>query len=264
MFAASTSAQVSPTSLLQRVGIGEYVSEQYTAPPNAPATFVFFEGETVTLWISVSNSRDASETFAPMTTVPQDLFVIEAVKDRSAIPLQVAFENTTWKVFPGYPGQRLPISLETAPRLDARESLEWKATLTDTALAPGLYRVSVRVRATDGSSRRIRGQGASVEFELRARTFDAMPEILRRQADRLFLNANYAAAREAVDALLELHPTSFLAHLTRSRIAQSEGLDAESLVELNHARAILAAGTDSLFLQYARPDEVEEILRSLQ
>jgi len=258
----SATAQSLPSPLVMRVTVGEYFSEEYTARPSAPARYVFFEGEAVILRIAVGNDRDETEGLVPMAQVPQDLFVVEVSKEDNLIPMQIAFDEATWKVLPGS-GGRLLVALDDPLELGQYESLEWKATLNSQDLSPGAYHITMRIRAADGTSRPVRNQAAPFVFEVRASTSVVMPEILRREADRQFVNQHYAAAREAVAALLLIHPNSALAHLTRSRIAQAEGFSAEWQAEITQARTLLTSGSDALFLQFASPREVQDLLASL-
>src|SRR5207253_1672689 len=91
------------------------------------------------------------------------------------------------KVFPGFPGGRLAVALTERLPLDAKESIEWRGQLDSRRLTPGLYRLSVRIRGRDGTSRAIRAQGASLYFEVRALTAATQLELLYRTIVRHFL-----------------------------------------------------------------------------
>jgi len=251
------------------MGVGyrveEYFGETYTSP--ARQEFVFFQGEPISFQMMVGNLGAATATLVIEASDPQRLFQVRAFKapplpaektadrplsadrrrfeDEGAVTLPVVFSSPkkTWA------GGVFDIQLERETVLDPREYLEWVIRVPSGDLERGYYRVEVRVNGTQGGQP-LR-EFANIRFEVRARTKEDEPELLRREVLRRFSKQDFDGARQAVGDLLRIHPNSGAAYSVLASIADAEGKRDEAATHRRSADAITKAGRDELLLKYA-------------
>jgi hypothetical protein len=259
----NTPGQVRLTGLLVNQRVAEYFGEVYTR--TSLEDFVFFQGEPITYRVAVQNVGTTESVLVLASTNPQQLFTVEGLKappipdERITIkrpvsngrfldevdfdlPLRVSPPVKTW------PGGSLPIALEREIRLDSKEGVEWAVDLP-TDLEPGLYRIVVKVNGSERGGRSLRSF-ARFRFEVRAPTADAQPEILRRQASRLWSKEDFIAARQAIAELLKVHPNSAEGYGILGLIADREGNSAEAAAHRTRANQITQEKLDALQVKY--------------
>ena len=143
----------------------------------------------------------------------------------------------------------MDIQLQRENPLEVGDSIQWLFNVISTDLEPGLYRLFVKLNATD---RGVPLPGfADLRFEVRARTAENQPEILRREAARRLEKRDYEGAREAATELLKLHPNSAHAYGYLATIAEREGKAAEAARLRGRAEQIVKNNSDTLRLKYA-------------
>ena len=261
-----TPDQIRPTGLLVGHRVEEYFGDKYTATPLE--TFVFFRGEPVTYRISVLNVGALESALVIDSTDAQRLFTVSGFKAPPIPPEKITLErpasndrfldevdidvtlrvSSPIKTWPG--GGASAISLDRETRLAPQEGLDWIVNLP-TDFEPGLYRVIVKLNGFERGGRSLRGF-AHFRFEVRPSTPDAQPELLRRQATRLWVKEEFGRAREAVAELLKVHPNSAEAYGILGMIADREGKGAEAVTHRTRATEIIQARRDELLIRYAR------------
>jgi hypothetical protein len=91
---------------------------------------------------------------------------------------------------------------------------------------------------------------ARFRFEVRPPTPEAQPELLRRQAARLWYKEDFIAARQAVAEMLKVHPNSAEAYGILGMIADREGKSAEAATHRTRADEIIQNKRDELLLKF--------------
>ena len=258
-----TPDQVRPTGLLVNHRVAEYFGETYTSRPQED--FVFFRGEPITYRVAVHNMGDTESALVLESTDPQRLFTVEALKAPPLPPEKANIERPSFRdryldevdidvklsfssPIKTWPGGEMPISPDRETRLNPKEAVEWVVNVP-TDLDPGLYRIVVKVNGSERGGRPLRSF-ARFRFEVRALTADAQPEILRRQASRLWSKEDFIAARQAVAELLKVHPNSAEGYGILGMIADREGNRDEAAGHRAKASEIIQANRDELFLKY--------------
>lgn len=263
----SAQTDVLPPSGLQ---VGYHIEEDFGLFYSARTRqdFVFFRGEPITFRLQIGNLGPASVVFA--TTTPDRPFELRAFK---APPLPPGFTGERPRVITNprryqdeqdidlqthfsapvraWPGGKSDVRLERETSLDPGEGLEWVLSVPSADLDPGLYRIEARVNGEQ------RGRGAlqdyaTVRFEVRAASVEQQPEILRREALRRFSKQDHEGSRQAVAALLKVHPNSSQARLILAIVADAEGRKDEAAGHRANADAILRGGRDELLVKYKR------------
>lgn len=259
--AGSVRAQPSPSALVLLAGVGEYFGETYTAGPVAPAEYVFFEGEPVTMDVKVANWGSGVQTFVTDAVQPSDLFVIRASRnDADAALSMTVSEQTSRELLDG----REDVELRSRMTLTPADAFRWRVTIGNGDLVPGLYRVRVESHASDEAGRPLGRQPAEFVFEVRGKEDAAPAELARRVAERLTAAGEFARAKAAATELERTYPDSVAVHLIRSRIADAEGDTAAYTREIDLAREFLRQDRDRLFRQFARPGQIEDLVDSLR
>jgi hypothetical protein len=256
---AVLAAQDVPSSLVLVATAGDYPGETYTAGPAAPAEFVFFEGEAVAVDVSVANwSAAAMSVRLPAGNVP----AVRANLLRGGRPTPPGrLRDSLWRET--VDGSRTVPPLPSMS-VEPGDALRWRVIIETSGLAPDFYAVQAQTGATGDRGEAIRRQRPEFTFELRARSAALPAELARRVAEQLTADGDAARARAATEVLERIYPDSVAVHLIRSRIAEAEGNEALARRELNVAAAYMRAERDTLFRQFARPGQIEDLIDSLR
>jgi len=251
----------SSSELVLLAGVGDYFGETYTTGPVAPAEYVFFEGEPVTMDVRIANWSSRVATFVTDAVQPSDLFVIRASRnDANAALTMTVSEQTSRELLDG----REDVELRSRMTLTPADAFRWRVSIGDGDLAPGLYRVRVEAHASEAGRQPLGRQPAEFVFEVRPRE-DAMPaELARRVAERLTAAGDLPKAKAAATELERIYPDSVAVHLIRSRIADAEGDAPAYMREIDLAREFLRQDRDRLFRRFARPGQIEDLIDSLR
>jgi len=258
-----TPADVKPPVLLVNHRVAEYFGETYTK--RSREDFVFFQGEVIAYRVAVHNMGNTESTLVLASTDPMRFFTVEALKSPPLTPEKLGAERPSFNgryldevdvdvplrvssPFKTWPGGTFSIPLEREIRLDPKEGVEWQVHLP-TDLEPGLYRIVVKVHGSDRSGRPLLSF-ARFRFEVRPPTPEAQPELLRRQAARLWYKGDSIAARQAVAELLKVHPNSAEAYGILGMIADREGKSAEAATHRTRANEIIQNKRDELLLKF--------------
>ena len=270
--AAQTPVVPGPSGLQVGYRVHEYLGHSYTAPPRQD--FAFFQGEPITFQLSVGNLGPKGISLVIQSSDSQQLFQVQAFKapplppenradrplapdrrrflDESSISIPVAFSSPV-KAWAG--GQfELPLERETS--LEPGESVQWVMSVPSVNLAPGLYRIEVRVNGKGGDQRAVQ-DFANVRFEVRAGGADARPEILRREALRRMAKDDLDGARQAAAELLRVHSNSVHAYRILQAIADKEGKRDEANSHRQNAEALFSGRRDELLLKHPNGGYVE-------
>jgi hypothetical protein len=240
-----------------------YFSEMYAL--YSRTGLLFFEGEPIAIRLAVGNIGPAVTSLIVKTTNPLQLFQVAAFKApltneipdnrgwssgprgryRDELPVHVPIQFSNPQK--AWPGGTFDLRMEAETVLDPHDAVEWVVTVPSN-LEPGLYRFVVDMNATDREGRPI-PSFTSFGVEIRPRTPDAQPEILRRAALRSFFNEDYAGARRTAADLLRIHPNASAAYHVLAMVAEKEGKKAEATAHENTAAAIVRTGRDHLLLK---------------
>lgn len=257
-------AQVVPPPSGLRVGfrVEEYFSESYIAKSREGV--VFFPGEPITFRLIVRNMGSASTSLSVESVEPSQLFTIMAFKAPWVSPESASERPIRGGRFFDEDDFEIPISFSTPVRasseqtsdlrlgldtvLSPTESVQWVISIASATLTPGLYRTVVKVNGTERTEREVRPlqDFANIRFEVRPRSADAQPEIVRREALRRFFKEDYQGARQAVADLLRIHRNSYDAYRTLEMIANAEGNSDEAARHRNAAEEINRGDRDEL------------------
>ena len=145
----------------------------------------------------------------------------------------------------------------------AGDAVRWRVRLDTAGLPPDFYVVQAQTVVTAERGDAIRRQRPEFTFELRARSGALPAELARRAAEQLTADGDVVRARAATEVLERIYPDSVAVHLIRSRIAEAEGNEALARRELNIAAGYMRAERDTLFRQFARPGQIEDLIDSL-
>jgi len=259
----NTPADVKSPGLFVNHRVAEYFGETYTKISRED--FVFFQGEAIAYKVAVHNMGNTESTLVLASTDPARLFTVEALKSPPLTPEKLGAERPSFKgryldevdvdvplrvsaPFKTWPGGSFSIPLEREIRLDPKEGVEWEVQVP-TDLEPGLYRIVVKVNGSDRGGRSLLSF-ARFRFEVRPPTPEAQPELLRRQAARLWSKEDFIAARQAVAELLKVHPNSAEAYGILGMIAAREGNSAEAATHRTRANEIIQNKRDELLLKF--------------
>ena len=259
----NTPADVKSSGLLVNHRVAEYFGETYTKISRED--FIFFQGEPITYKVAVHNMGNTESALVLGSTDPMRLFTVEALKSPPLTPEKLGVERPSFNgryldevdvdvplhvssPFKTSPGGTFSIQLEREIRLDPKEGVEWEVQLP-TDLEPGLYRIVVKVDGSDRGGRPLRSF-ARFRFEVRSLAPEAQPELLRRQAARLWSKQDFIAARQAVAELLKIHPNSAEAYGILGMIADREGNSAEAATHRTRANEIIQNKRDELLLKF--------------
>jgi hypothetical protein len=254
-------AQSTSSALVLLAGVGDYFGETYTPGPVAPATYVFFEGEPVTMDVRVANWGTRTGTLVTPAIWPRDLFDVRVSRNDAAAAVDVTFTEQTFReLIDG----RSEVELQARMEIGPADALRWRADVGHSDLPPGLYRVVVQSHGVDTDGRALDRQPAEFVFEVRPAGDGEPAELARRVAERLTADGDFARAKEAVATLERTYPDSIAVHLIRSRIADAEGDGDAYAREIAQAREFLRSDRDRLFRKYARPGQIEDLADSLR
>lgn len=259
----NTPADVKPPGLLVNHRVAEYFGESYTK--RSREDFVFFQGEPIAYKVAVHNMGNTESALVLVSADPTRLFSVEALKSPPLPPEKLGLERPSFNgryldesdvnvplrvssPFKTWPGGTFSIPLEREIRLEPKEGVEWEVQLP-TDLEPGLYRIVVKVNGSDRGGRPLLSF-ARFRFEVRAATPDMQPEMLRRQAARLWSKENFVAARQAIAQLLKVHPNSAEAYGILGMIAQREGRSDEAAIHRARASEIIQNRKDELLIKF--------------
>jgi hypothetical protein len=241
-------------------GVGDYFGETYTTGPVAPAEYVFFEGEPVTMELRIANWGSAIATLVSPLATSREFFTIKVSHDGVPVMPQVviasAIERETL---------RGPETVAPAARMaiEPGDAFVWRVAIGRGDLAAGVYRVDVGTGAVEATGQTVREEAPRFIFEVRPRSAVAPAELARREAERLTAAGDFASAKVAVSELERIYPDSVAVHLIRSRIADAEGEAVTYAREIELAREFLRRDRDRLFRQFARPGQIEDLIESL-
>ena len=99
-------------------------------------------------------------------------------QDEIDITVPIAFSSP----IKGWDGGEMDIQLQRENVLDVGDSIQWLLSVISSDLDPGLYRVFVRLNATDRGA--VLPPFGDLRFEVRAQSPENQPEILRRETAR--------------------------------------------------------------------------------
>jgi hypothetical protein len=235
------------SGLLVGSRIEEYFGETYTT--RSRESFVFFQGEPVSFRVIVRNMSPRETSLIVGSTDASQLFRVQGFVANSSAPESRPGDSSKYLDQRGinlpigfslpiqaWAGGVLDVPLARETVLEAGESIQWLVGISSAGLDAGLYRVVIRVNGTERGGRPLQGF-VDFGFEVRARSAEAQPEILRREASRRLSRADYAGARQAVADLLRVHPNSAIAHDVLASVADAEGRKDEAA---NHRRNVAA------------------------
>lgn len=245
-------APVAPFVLL--AAAGDYPGETYTAGPEAPAEFVYFEGEPIAVDVSVANWGTRAETLPGADPVARAIVTRDGATLATARLLDGAWHDRLER------SERLERG--ALPAVEPGDALRWRL-MVDGGLAPGFYTVTAALSWPAGDGIAVRSRRAAFVVEIRGREMAGPAELARRTAEWLAAQGAAAEAWDATEALERVYPDSVAVHLIRSRLAEASGDAAGARRQLALAAAVMRADRDVLFRAFARPGQVEDLVDSL-
>ncbi len=255
---AGLGAQASLPPLVVLASVGDYPGETYTKGPAAPAEFVFFEGESIAVDVSVANWGDRSRSLH-LPEFPDSSLHVDLWRDGQAAARGRLLEPVWRETL----GGSQTVTQSATMAIEPGDAVRWRLMFDTGMLDPGFYLVRVQTGATGAAGEPIRRQRSEFTIEMRARS-EALPaELARRAAEWVTAQGDAVRARAATDALEHVYPDSVAVHLIRSRIAEAEGNDTLARRELDVAAGFMRQDRDTLFRRFARPGQIEDLIDSL-
>lgn len=258
---AAVGANVPPLMLL--VNVREYFSETYTRRPphETGALFVYFVNEPVRMRLEIANRSDTHETLLTAAAHVREAVRVRTFHNGEPADIPVSISADGWRTT-GY--SETPLNWERGMGIGPRGTLKWHVEVLGQPLKAGFYRLEFGVLATDEQSRPIAPQAPTFQFEVREPSTADEPEILRRDAMRLFGAGRYPEAERAVTRLLQRHPSSYEAHLIRGQIQVKMGRPDAAAQHFARALALLEPGADSLFIENSNPFTIEHTIQDVR
>jgi hypothetical protein len=251
---APAAAQTPRSPLFAAVGPDEYFGETYTDPPEGNSSYVFFEGEPLTVRITIANEKSADLSLAQADNNNYFTFELWPAGTKQPLDLTCTIKGRDINV------PRVRSLLDEPLRLEPSQSLHWVCPV-DARIAPGSYRLRVFTTLTDIDNQPIVFRVDSLDFDLRARSTANRAEVTRREALRLLTGdrQRLSLLEASVQRLLSVHPTSHEAHLIRGHAARLAGDDKGAKVAFGVALDILERDQDQLLLRFKSRDSVAEM-----
>lgn len=240
------------------VHIGAYFGEEYTRLPIG-GSFVFFTGEPIELLLAVANTDNHTVHELVTSTVdPSSGFVLKGLRDQQ--PIEIAMSVVSQGQLYDGPTVR-PIDWDGRIALNPLAHIEWRAVVTNRTLPPGVYVLEMSPLMFDERLRPISVVN-DFAFEVRARSPESEPEILRRRGYRELAGGQHDTAERTARELLALYSGSSQAHILLGNVADArrneyiasgdsararESLE-QAMANYRRALTLLEAGDDQLLL----------------
>jgi hypothetical protein len=237
----------------------KYFDVAYADRPQSPSRHMYFNGENIELTLEVGNP--SSDTLRLDTSVAlSEAFGVEVVRaPAQANRLQIVANPDGEMVASAASAVRWGESFQ----IDSRSTISWPAELVG-ATAAGAYEIRVTPRFGSSTSR-LNLQSTVIRLEVRqARLQSDRAEVARRRMMREYLFGTDANAREAVQALLDLHPQSAVAHEIRGRLEARAGRSALARASFDQSIALIESGSDQFLMQHNRKAELESFLAGVR
>ena len=235
---SSTVGQQRYSTVSLIVQAAEYNGTFYTAPPLPRSTHVFIAGERIKFNILLANNRGDHPV---RLTTASELAANFAVSSLHGIPLTVALTNDV-RLRTAVGEARIDWTPDIT--LNAGELLIIRGEVTNVSLPPGEHAVTFSTTITDSQGLSLAPQATRFQIEVRAQSTESAPEEFRRSAARAIVARDYAVAEGWIDALVKVHPQSYLAFQMRGHIAELQGNRGRARAAYAQALALIQAKAD--------------------
>lgn len=243
------------------VGVGEYFSTVYTAPPQAHADYVWWRTEPLVLRVSVTNEgREPIVVRRPASSGSPFAVSIAPVEGRSPQVARVTwFSLVTFNPSLSERPATLPAALESS------SSLRWTGVTSDvSSLRPGAYRVMVRSELNlGGASLQVNNDSIRVDLRDVATDTDRL-ELLRIRATRCLKEKQYACADSFADAMAKIHPQAAIAFWLKGQSAAARGDAGRARRHYSKSAELLASKADRIFTAFNPEYRVTEFIAGIQ